>query len=55
MAICEYAETKCHLESKNHFFSSAVFLIMSFHQSSRAKVPFFSLLIISKTHKDKVF
>lgn len=35
-------------------FSSAVFLIMSFHLSSRAKVPFFSLLIISKPHKDKI-
>lgn len=42
-------------EVKIIFFSSVVFLIMSFHQSSRAKVPFFSLLIISKTHKDKVF
>lgn len=35
--------------------TSAIFLIMSFHLSFRAEVPVFSLLIISKTHKDKGF
>lgn len=35
--------------------SSAVFLIMSFHLSFMVEVSFFSLLIISKTHKDRVF
>lgn len=54
MAICKYEETECHLGSRNHFFQCSIFNYV-FSPELQGKSSIFSLLIINKPHKYRVF